>query len=109
MDMNQFQDLIRNIKALVRCPRCLHAYENEGISIVNEIDGAYIVYLECYYCGASGLATVVAKEVHYNDQPAIKKSLKSPLANPSKITADDLIDFHNFLDNFNGDFKSYIK
>lgn len=130
--MNSFQleELIKNIQAMIKCPNCGKSYRKEDIHFLGQLSQAVLVQLNCFFCKMPVMATIVAqvktsntkgfKSVDFREElPKMFKGLKGkrsgpeahqPLAESGKIekpiTSDELIDFHNFLEDFNGDFES---
>lgn len=101
--MNNFdiQQLIKNIQAEMRCPRCQSHYKKEDIVVLGCINNACLVHLDCGICGNSLLATIMINSQISKKIPGSKEQI------PSKepLNSDDIINLHQFLKDFNGDFK----
>lgn len=98
--MNNFdiKQLIKSIQAHKVCPYCHSHYQRDNITILGCIDNTCMVYLECKVCGNNVLSYVTIIE-DSSSKPATRFHLKEP------ITSDDLINLHQFLKDFDGDFK----
>ncbi len=113
MDKQQLQELIRSIKSLMRCPNCGSSYRTSSIQLLEEMDMACLIHLECKQCGMPVLATIIAKTERV-EQPKIMTNIgvkEVDLTGEEKlsqVTVDDVINMHEFLKNFDGDFESAV-
>jgi len=120
--MNSFQlkELIRNIQAMIKCPNCGKSYRKEDIHFLGQLGQAVLVQLNCFSCKMPVMATIVAqvktsnaegfKGIDFSEElPKMFKGLKGERSSgkiEKPITSDELIDFHSFLEDFDGDFES---
>jgi uncharacterized Zn finger protein len=112
MDRQQLQELIRSIRALMRCPNCGSSYHTSSIRVLEEADMACLIHLECSRCGMPVLATIVARTERI-EQPKIITGIKEKDLDQrdklSPLTVDDVLNMHQFLQNFDGDFESLLE
>jgi len=132
MDKKYLAELIKNIQSMIRCPNCGSSYKTNMISIVGGAGHTFLVHLECSVCGLPTMATVMfrqqtstsddlykeSSEMSLNFSPALDNGLSSTPKIPpqdknknlsEKVTTDDVLDMHNFLQDFDGDFESLFK
>ncbi len=125
MNSYQLEELIKNIQKMIRCPNCGNSYKKENINFLGQLGQAVLVQLNCLNCKMPVMATIVMtpgitsnnslpdissfKELEdlYKNLPAFsnrKEKMSSPeLSKP--ISSDEILDFHEFLENFDGDFN----
>lgn len=108
MNKSELQDLIRNLQALMRCPSCGAHYKSEEIQFLGQVDVAWLLQLNCAACSLPVLATVMVA-----DKPKSRKIMSDFRVDEferfggfSEVTADDVLEMHNFLDTFDGNFSA---
>ncbi len=104
-DQKKKAELIRNIQSLMRCPNCGASYNASDISLLGQIDSVWVVHLDCPKCNAPVLSTVIVQEKE--GRPTVSSRTKG-WGKQSKITSDEVLDFHQFLEKFDGDFEKAI-
>lgn len=96
---------ITNLKFLAQCPLCNHAYSFKGVKVLSKKDDLIILHLTCQHCkgsvmvavgfGVFGITSVsILTDATANDLDRFGE-LKS-------ISADDVLEMHKFLENFDG-------
>jgi len=125
MNSYQLEELIKNIQAMIKCPSCGNSYKKENINFLGQLGEAVLVQLNCYACKMPVMATIVVSgtnrgapnlkdlERYSQDMPKLfsemnNRGIKRGGAN-EKITSDEIIDMHGFLEDFNGDFEKEFK
>lgn len=93
------------------CPACGRRYRSNRIRVLAERDGLFFVDLDCSQCGSHTVAIVT---LELDDAEASIAQLPGALpiddhlgeALPSRaapVTADDVLEMHEFLAHFEGD------
>ncbi len=120
MNKEQLQEIIKSIQTLMRCPNCGAHYNLGGISVLGQIDNTTcLVDLECNQCGMP-VRVIANVAVHHQNkelsevQNRIKETKitngeESEISSDKKVTVDDVIELHRFLEKFDGDFKSLFE
>jgi len=124
MNDEQIRQLMRRLGIVLECPRCGHKYNLEDISLRSYSGPTYNLKLVCSFCHTPVTASVtiagdlrgVAENFSRNllgsekaldiTKPKIKNFGRK---NKALITNDDIIDMHNFLKEFDGDFGRTFK
>jgi transcription elongation factor Elf1 len=99
------------------CPACGRSYGASRIRLLAERDGLYFVDLDCRACGSHTVAIVtveledseasIADLTDFGHPPAHSDE---PLpAGAAPVTADDVLDMHQFLDRFQGDVSELFR
>ena len=106
-------EIIKNFRAQSRCPNCGSEYKSENIKILGHFDVMFIAHLFCSKCKNPALATILLVPTQNGREVSAKiiDNIQDISENTvtQKIATDDLIEFHRFLKDFNGDFKNAIK
>lgn len=91
----------------VNCAVCGRRYEAGNINILYHQEELWFVSVFCQSCQTKGLVAALIKEsgeaqfVTDLSEGELARFIESPT-----VSADDVLDFHTFLDNFDGDFAS---
>lgn len=104
-------DWLRTQLMSFTCPACGRRYRGSKIRLLAERDGLFFVDLDCTRCGSHTVAIVT---VELDDAEATIADLSDilapappvyepPPAHAAPVTADDLLDMHEFLTAFGGD------
>src|SRR6476620_2243906 len=108
-------DWLRTQLTSFTCPACGRRYRGSNIRLLAQRDGLFFVDLDCARCGSHTVAIVT---VEMDDTTAsiseisdlslsadeIPEHLGEELpAGASLVTADDVLEMHEFLAKFNGD------
>ena len=110
MNSYQLQELIKNIRTMMRCPSCGANYESDNIHFLGQLDMAALIQLDCQSCGLPVMATIVVSDKN-NAQTKILSDLnKEDLESASKdpVTTDHVVDMHQFLKKFDGNFEGLL-
>lgn len=94
MNYEDLKELVRYLKRLVKCSGCKKNFIDKDISVLATISHEGIFQLECSKCENIMLVNI---------------GLKSGRQHRSLITKNDILDMHNFLEEFNGNFKELFK
>lgn len=93
------------------CPACRRRYRDGRVKLLAERDGLYFVDLDCSRCGSHTVAIVT---VDLEDAEAVADELAIDVIEPlparaAPVTADDVIEMHQFLDRFEGDVRALFR
>jgi len=110
MNAKRFMELLKNIQKIMKCPSCGQSYKMEEVKFLGQIDGLFLMQMSCGKCKLpvwmNFMATRGQKKSHFKSDLSDKDIGKDI---DSEITTNEIIDFHSFLNGFNGDFKGNIK
>jgi hypothetical protein len=103
-------ELIKHLIASIPCAICHHHYEPNDVQIVDHRDEIWVMAVKCKHCGTQGLIFAMIKE---GEKPEIVSELTAQewakFRKMPQIDADDLLDVHEFLRDFEGDFVSLFE
>lgn len=99
------RELIKYLVASIPCAVCQHYHEPDNVRIVEHHGEIWIMAVKCDHCGTQGLVFAMIQE---GEKPEIVNELTSQewarFREMPRIDADDLLDVHEFLRDFDGDF-----
>ncbi|MCL5959744.1 MAG: hypothetical protein M1358_10615 [Chloroflexi bacterium] len=108
MDERFIKDIV--LGTVNKCGSCGHIYESENVTVVAHEEGLWLLMMNCPACSSRGLIAALVK-----DQAKAGSALEAQQA-PEKemqetkkldvVSADDVLDIHEFLREFDGDFIS---
>ena len=110
--MNAEETLIKLmvLNAVAKCSECGHVYHLEDVNVLGRQEQLWFLMMSCEECHSQGLVAAVLKE--REDDEAVECETAKPAAAPlqelpdfGRVTSDDVLDMHQFLRRFVGDFQ----
>ena len=103
MNEKFIRDIFRMVK--MKCKECGNYYNEEDIEIIENDDGSCFLNIYCRTCDRRSFAIALTKREEQNDNTDHDENEQPVrLETPVPIDADDIIDIHSFLKDFDGDF-----
>jgi len=99
MNYADLKEIVRHLKRVVLCSHCQNKFSNEEMYLVTTFQNEGLFHLSCGHCGNQLLVHVAI--INKNE----KSSLTIKTHGGGKISQNEVLDMHNFLGQFNGDFK----
>jgi hypothetical protein len=112
MNSYQLQELIKNIQSMMRCPSCGAAYGENHIHFLGQLDLAALIQLDCQSCGLPVMATIVVSDKNQGTPKLMSDISREELRgvkNRDPISTDQVVDIHQGLKDFDGDFDKLFK
>lgn len=107
MNFHDLRIIVGQIKKNVKCPKCSARYVDEDIELIGGLgDEQHFFHATCNKCESESVVNV---SLQFEDNNmVIPHDLMRLGAAPrmGDISADEVLDMHNFLKSFNGDFNS---
>lgn len=100
MNYNELKELIRHLKKIVPCGTCEKKFTNDAIHVISSYKDEALFHFNCPHCSNQLLV-----HVSITDQGSEKSTLNIQATNTDSISENDVLDIHNFLNGFKGDFK----
>ncbi len=100
MNYAELKAIIQHLKKEVNCHVCHRKFSEESMWIVSAMADEALFHFSCFKCRNQLLVHVSI--VEKGNKPA-ELSIHTQPTNP--VTKNDILDTHNFLNRFNGDFK----
>ena len=99
------ENIIKEVMTSMKCGVCGQHYEVDNIEVLGYEENLWFLKVLCVACHTQYLAAVVIKE---GGAPEIITDLTEAeldkFRNMDRPTTDEVLDMHNFLKDFNGDF-----
>ena len=96
---------VKRLLASMKCGTCNKHYEPGHINVLGHQDNVWFLSVYCATCQSQGL---VAAVIRHGKAPEVITDLSTTelakFGKYSKITADDILEMHSFLKDFDGDF-----
>ena len=99
MNYRELHEIIRHLKKAIQCV-CKANFANEDMQVLSTCRDEGWLCMSCHKC-KNQILVHVAMHRRRN-----KNDLDISIHSQSPITPDEVIDMHNFLKMFNGDFKN---
>jgi hypothetical protein len=103
------EGLIKRVMASMKCGVCRQRYEPDNISVLGHEEDLWFLRVFCPSCQTQYLVAAVIKG---GKKPHVITDLTEAelgkLRNTDKLTADEVLDMHNFLKDFDGDFSRLL-
>jgi hypothetical protein len=97
---------IRRMMSTMKCSVCGERYESGNISVLGHRDDVWFLSVFCPSCHSQGL---VAAVINDSKVPQVVTDLtqgeKAKFGTGNGVEADDILDIHDFLKGFDGDFS----
>lgn len=107
MNLKLLKEVIKHLKKHVYCPGCNEEYRNGNINIVGAAPDQAVFHLRCGNCkGNILMSTIVQKN---RRQRKIEHHAHERADFNVAVSKDEVLDMHNFLKQFDGNFREQFK
>ena len=111
------------VRRLARCRVCHRHYQADDVNIISRQDEMWMMSVECTDCHARNFVATVLNEgdpaqaeaalqrlTELNEQLQPISSIELVEPEPSEpVTSSDVVDMHEFLEEFDGDFLAMFR
>ena len=117
MEQEQPEQIVKRLMMAVKCTACGAPYESDRIKVLGHRDELWFLTVTCGRCHTQGLVAALLKDddgssatftrisVPGKTYPPEEVSPEPEITLPTEpVTADDVQDMHQFLQDFDGDF-----
>ena len=105
MNLRELLLIVEQIKKKVKCQKCHTGFSNKNIQVIGTHFNEALFHFSCPKCNSQMLINVVSGR---DEKSFIHHPNTNSLSLKKKISHDDVLDIHNFLKNFKGDFTRYF-
>ena len=100
------EDVIKDLMASMECDICGERYGVDNVDIISHEEDLWFLRVICPACQTQCLVTAVIRE---GRMPQVITDLTEAeldrFRDAGVLTADEVLDVHNFLEDFDGDFS----
>jgi len=104
--------LIQNFFTKMRCNFCSHSFSPDDVQLIRQDDGIYIVNVYCNHCSTQNGVAMVGVEMPGEaarfEDPELTEEELVRLADFKPISADDVLEAHEFFQKLDGDWMKLI-
>jgi len=100
MNLNELKDIIKHLKKVVPCNTCQQKFDDNEIKVLSTYDNEALFHFECSNC-----MNQLIIHVSVSEKEKSENKMNIQTQNAQHISQNDVLDIHNFLIRFNGDFK----
>ena len=96
---------IRKLMSTIKCGVCGENYETSSIEILGHQDNTWFLNASCPACHSRALVAAILNDDKLLDTVTdLSEAELTTLSETNTISADDILDVHNYLNGFDGDF-----
>jgi len=99
------ESLIKRLVSSIKCGVCGHHYEVDNINVLSHQHDLWFLSAICPTCHTRCLMAAIVKEGGVPEVITDLTEAELDKFRNGKLTADDVLDMYNFLNNFDGDFS----
>jgi hypothetical protein len=96
--------LVKDLVGTFRCPVCRHSFQDDHVRVAARYEQLWIVSVRCRACRKQQVFWIALKESETLASDEIEEMDLEYFADGAPVCADDVLDMHEFLREFNGDF-----
>lgn len=103
---------LENIQSLIRCPVCNKKYRSTKMLVIDEDDKRTTLHMTCESCGASTIVFVSLGQfgvVTLGTLTDLEQSEARTVFQGDAVSADNVIEAHQFLKNYQGGVEAFIQ
>lgn len=104
MNLFELRIVLRQLRQDLKCPHCDAEYSERNIEILGTTHETGLFMARCKECSNSIIVNVNIERKHRRISARHKNYWKLG----EEISSDEVLDMHNFLENYNGDLSSLI-
>ncbi len=98
---------LKRLFSKVNCGVCGQKYDVSNIKILDQEDGLWVLSVYCGSCGTQGLIAAVVQEGNITEVITdLTEAERERFDDSEVVGVDDVLEMHNFLKEFNGDFAN---
>lgn len=102
------ENLIRRLIATIKCGKCGLNYHVDDVKIIQQNDDMWFLKVYCPSCDTKSMVAALIKK----EPEAVSDLTDAEVAEFQSlgvVAADDVLDMHRFLDEFDGDFTRLFR
>lgn len=86
------------------CAACGRPFDAESVTVLGHEDNLWFLMIVCRGCSSHGLVAALLKESALQAKSDLTDDEVDRFRHTDCVTADDVLEMHEFLKDFNGDF-----
>jgi hypothetical protein len=110
------EKMVKRLMAAVKCSVCGSHYESDKVDVLGHQEELWFLSVTCVHCRTQGLVAALIKDARSGEAPEVvelstdisdtidRDQTDESKPSGSPVNGDDLLDMHEFLTSFDGDF-----
>jgi hypothetical protein len=99
------ENLIKRLIASIRCGSCGQHYEEDNIDVIEHSEELWFLRVLCSSCHVKSLVAAIIREGEKAEvMTDLTEAELDKFRDLTRVGVDDVLDMHNFLKDFDGDF-----
>lgn len=94
--------VLKEMVGTLRCHVCRRSFDPDHVRITARHESVWIVSVRCRTCRKQQSFWIAMKDV---DAAIREQEAADPVTNETPITSDEVLDMHEFLEQFDGNFR----
>lgn len=94
------------IASVGKCVTCGRVYDTDSVTVLGHQDNLWFLMIVCGGCSSHALVAALLKEGGSQPLTDLTGEEMSRFSNARVVTADDVLDMHEYLAHFDGDFAT---
>jgi len=103
------ENLIKKLIASIKCGSCGQPYEESRIDIIERSDELWFLKVVCASCHVRCMVAAIIREDKKTKVTDLTEAETDRFKEMEIIGEDDLLDMHDFLKDFDGDFPRIFR
>ena len=104
------EELIKKLIASLKCGSCGQNYEEDNIDVIEHSEELWFLRVSCSSCHTKSLVAAIIREEKISEVVTdLTEAELRKFKNAGVVGADEMLDMHNFLKDFDGDFPRLFK
>jgi C4-type Zn-finger protein len=100
------ESIIKKLISSVKCTACGQRYAEDDVKILGHQEDLWFLGVSCSVCHTRCLAAAVIREDRAPEVITdLTKAEQEKFRDVARLTADEVLDMHNFLKDFGGNFS----
>ena len=102
------EGLIKRLMASMKCESCGQHYEVYNIDVLGHREDLWFLRVHCSACHTQCLVAAIVKENRMSEVVTDLSEIELDKFKDNVIVTDDVLNMHNFLKNFDGNFSRLL-
>ena len=104
------EKLIKKLVASLQCGSCGQNYEEDNIAVIEHSEELWFLRVFCSSCHSKSLVAAIIREDKISEVVTdLTEAELGKFKDMSAVGMDDILDMHNFLKDFDGDFPRLFR
>ncbi|MBI4301651.1 MAG: hypothetical protein HY664_03510 [Chloroflexi bacterium] len=103
------EKFLMKLVSAVKCTVCGEPYAETGIRVLGHKGDLWFLSVSCSGCSSQGLVAAIIDKDHATEVVTdLTEAEQAVFSEFGPVTADDVLDMHQFLEDFSGDFSGLL-